>query len=128
MPTYILRGYTLHWTVTSPEGGELFSAGDLALPTLKPGSTWSGEIEWAAPGADYVLTIRVVRPTQFTVAEWSFGPDGHVLVASSTSPAAPSGSTLNLPPASCRQGDLEHYACLEETWGSPRIWPPAGEG
>jgi beta-galactosidase/beta-glucuronidase len=72
MPAYTLRGYKLHWAVTSPEGGTAFSEGDIALPTLEPGSAWSGQVEWAVPAAEYVLTVSVVRPTGFTAIERSY--------------------------------------------------------
>jgi len=72
MPAYTLRGYKLHWAVTSPDGGTAFSEGDVALPTLEPGSEWSGQVEWAVPEAEYVLTVSVVRPTGFTAIERSY--------------------------------------------------------
>jgi hypothetical protein len=56
----------------------LFSAGELALPTLEPGSRWSGEIGWAVPETEYVFTIHVVRPTGFTVLERSYDSDGRL--------------------------------------------------
>ncbi|MFQ5811948.1 MAG: glycoside hydrolase family 2 TIM barrel-domain containing protein [Anaerolineae bacterium] len=79
MPAYTLRGYSLHWAVASPEGDEAFSEGDLPLPTLPPGTAWSGEVEWAEPGAEYVLTLSVVRPTGFTVSERSYDLQGKLL-------------------------------------------------
>ena len=79
MPAYTLRGYTLHWAVTSPESEETFSEGDLSLPTLAPGSEWSGEVEWVVPEADYVLTLSVVRPTGFSVIERSYDSQGELL-------------------------------------------------
>lgn len=79
MPAYTLRGYTLHWAVTPPEGEETFSEGDLSLPTLAPGSEWSGEVEWVVSEADYVLTLSVVRPTGFSVIERSYDSRGELL-------------------------------------------------
>jgi beta-glucuronidase len=79
MPAYTLREYGLRWAVTSPEGEKLFSAGELALPTLEPGSRWSGEIGWAVPETEYVFTIHVVRPTGFTVLERSYDSDGRLV-------------------------------------------------
>jgi beta-glucuronidase len=69
MPAYVLRGYHLHWTVTLPEEEAPFAEGTLSLPTLTPGSEWSGEMTWAEPESQYVLKLRVVRPTGFTVVE-----------------------------------------------------------
>ena len=79
MPVYTLRGYSLHWTVTSPEGDKAFSEGDLPLPTLAPAATWSGEVKWVVSDADYVLTVSVVRPTGFSVIERSYNSPGEVL-------------------------------------------------
>jgi len=76
MPAYTLRGYTFHWVVTSPDGEIGFSQGDLALPTLAPGTNWSGQVEWQTPASDYRLTISVVRPTGFTVIERTYDAQG----------------------------------------------------
>jgi hypothetical protein len=76
MPAYTLRGYTLHWALTSPDGGIVFSEGDLPLPTLEPGSEWSGEVGWAVPEAAYRITMRVVRPTGFAAVERSYDSSG----------------------------------------------------
>lgn len=81
MPAYTLRGYTLHWAVTSSDGEETFSDGDLSLPTLAPGSQWSGEVEWVVPQADYVLTLSVIRPTGFSVIEQSYNARGILLLS-----------------------------------------------
>jgi hypothetical protein len=72
MPAYTLREYKLHWAVTSPQGETVFSEGEIALPTLEPGSEWSGQAEWAVPEAEYVFSVGVVRPTGFTVIERSY--------------------------------------------------------
>ncbi|MGA9349402.1 MAG: glycoside hydrolase family 2 TIM barrel-domain containing protein [Anaerolineae bacterium] len=76
MPAYTLREYKLHWAVTSPEGETVFSEGEIALPTLEPGSEWSGQAEWAVPEAEYVLSVSVIRPTGFTVIERSYDSEG----------------------------------------------------
>ncbi|UCC64978.1 MAG: hypothetical protein JSV36_08050, partial [Anaerolineae bacterium] len=76
MPAYTLRGYSLHWAITSPEGETVFSEGEVALPTLEPGSEWSGQVEWTVPETQYVLTVSVVRPTGFTVVERSYDSKG----------------------------------------------------
>jgi beta-glucuronidase len=85
MPAYTLRGYTLHWAVasipsaTSPEGETVFLDGEVALPTLEPGSEWSGQVEWTVPEVPYVLTVSVVRPTGFTVIERTYDAQGERL-------------------------------------------------
>lgn len=76
MPAYTLRGYKLHWAVTSPQGDVTLAQGDLSLPTLAPGTAWSGQVEWAVPEAEYVLTVRILRPTGFTVLERSYNSRG----------------------------------------------------
>ena len=79
MPAYTLRGYSLHWAVTSPEDDETFSEDDLPLPTLAPATTWSGVVEWAVPEAEYVFALSIVRPTGFSVIERSYDSQGKVL-------------------------------------------------
>ena len=79
MPSYTLRGYNLHWAVTSPGGEETFAEGQLALPALEPGTEWSGSIEWAEPEAAYVLTVSVIRPTGFPAIERSYDAQGTLL-------------------------------------------------
>jgi arabinogalactan endo-1,4-beta-galactosidase len=71
LPAYTLRGYQLHWAVTSPDGAAKFSEGDVPLPTLAPGAPWSGEIGLSIPQADYILTIDLMRPTGFSVTGWT---------------------------------------------------------
>jgi len=72
MPAYTLRGYALHWTMTSPHGDSMFSEGNVSLPVLAPGTSWSGKIALTIPTADYILTVSIVRPTGFSVTEHSF--------------------------------------------------------
>jgi len=79
MPVYILRGYHLHWTVTLSGEEATFSEGTLSLPTLTPGSEWSGEMTWAEPDGHYVLRLRIVRPTGFTVVEQAYDQAGHMI-------------------------------------------------
>jgi len=97
LPAYTLRGYRLYWSVTSQatEDGrrmtedegplrgtkdELSAEGNIPMPILPPGSTWSGEIEWEMPTQDYVLTVSVVRPTGFTVIEHAYDAHGRRVV------------------------------------------------
>jgi beta-glucuronidase len=79
MPAYTLRGYTLHWVVASPQGGEVFSEENLALPTLAPAATWSGVVEWAVPEREHVLAVSLVRPTGFPVVERRYDSRGELL-------------------------------------------------
>ena len=76
MPVYTLRGYTLHWAVTSPDGSTKFSEGGVSLPTLAPASQWSGEIPLIVPAADYIVTVSIIRPTGFNVTEHSYNAQG----------------------------------------------------
>jgi len=76
MPAYTLRGYTLHWAVTSPDGSTKFSKGDVSLAMLAPASQWSGEIPLTVPAADYVVTVSIIRPTGFSVTECSYNAQG----------------------------------------------------
>jgi beta-glucuronidase len=69
MPAYTLRGYTLHWALVSSDGKQTLSQGDIALPILSPGSAWMGKVEWEVPETGYRLSLRIVRPTGFTVIE-----------------------------------------------------------
>jgi beta-glucuronidase len=72
MPAYTLRGYSLHWAVTSPAGEQTFSEGDLVLPTLEPGVEWVGEVQWPEPELEYVLTVSILRPTGFAAIERTY--------------------------------------------------------
>jgi len=76
MPAYTLRQYYLHWAVTSPDGEMTHADGEISLPTLAPGDTWLGDIEWLAPGGDYVLKLSVFRPTGFSVLEQTYDSNG----------------------------------------------------
>jgi hypothetical protein len=77
MPVYTLRQYRLHWLVIDVEKQMLLEHGDLPLPTLGPGARWSTRIEWPMPTVDYVLTLRIIRPTGFTVVECSYDAQGN---------------------------------------------------
>ena len=79
MPSYTLRGYSLHWAVTSPGGEDVFAEGELALPTLEPGTEWTGSIQWTEPDAESVLTVSIMRPTGFAVIERTYSPEGRLL-------------------------------------------------
>jgi beta-glucuronidase len=76
LPAYTLRGYSLQWTVTSADSREMFAEGDLAMPTLEPGASWEGEVEWSDPGEEYLLTLSIVRPTGFAVLERTYDAHG----------------------------------------------------
>jgi beta-glucuronidase len=79
MPAYTLRGYTLHWMVTSDDGNTTFVEGDESIPVLAPGSQWSSQIAWTVPGAQYILTVSIVRPTGFSVTERSYDALGQLI-------------------------------------------------
>jgi Glycosyl hydrolases family 2, TIM barrel domain/Glycosyl hydrolases family 2, sugar binding domain/Glycosyl hydrolases family 2 len=76
LPAYTLRGYRLAWTVAAPDGQRVFAQGVMALPTLPPGTTWSGSVEWTVPQADGWLTLRLLRPTGFAVFEHTYDARG----------------------------------------------------
>ena len=80
MPVYTLRGYSLHWAVTSPDRNTKFSDGEIPLPTLSPGSKWSAEIEFTSPLEEYIITVGIIRPTGYSVIERSYTSDGEVIV------------------------------------------------
>jgi len=72
MPAYTLRGYTLHWAVTSPDSSTKFSEGEVSLPTLAPASQWSGDILLTEPAQDDIVTLSIIRPAGFSVTEHSY--------------------------------------------------------
>ncbi len=79
MPAYTLREYSLHWAVTTPDGSKIFSEGDLDLPTLAPASEWLGDILFNIPAEKYILTLRVMRPTGYSVIEHSYDAEGKLI-------------------------------------------------
>jgi beta-glucuronidase len=79
MPAYTLREYSLHWTLTPPDGSKIFSEGDLDLPSLVPASEWSGDILFNIPAEKYILTLRVMRPTGYSVIEHSYDAEGKLI-------------------------------------------------
>ncbi len=79
MPTYTLRGYSLHWAITSPDGSKNFSEGDVPLPTLAPASQWSSDIQFAVPTEEYIITISIIRPTRYSVIERSYSSKGELI-------------------------------------------------
>ena len=79
MPAYILRGYGLHWAVTSVDASTEFSDGDIPLPTLVPASQWSGEIPFSEPSEEYQITLSIIRPTGYSVTERSYNRKGEVI-------------------------------------------------
>jgi beta-glucuronidase len=76
MPAYTLRGYTLHWAVTSLDGGMKFSEGEIPLPILVPASQWLGEVEFSVPAEEYIITLSLIRPTGYSVIECSYDAKG----------------------------------------------------
>ncbi len=79
MPAYTLRGYTLHWAATSPDGSTKFSEGDVSLPTLAPAAQWLGDFLLTVPAEDYIVTLSIMRPTGFSVTEQSYDAQGEII-------------------------------------------------
>ena len=79
MPSYTLRGYGLHWAVTSAGGEKIFAGGELMLPTLEPGDEWTASIKWMEPEAEHVLTVSIIRPTGFPAIEHTYDAQGALL-------------------------------------------------
>jgi beta-galactosidase/beta-glucuronidase len=79
MPAYTLRGYSLHWTVTSPDGSMEFSKGYVSLPVMTPGKQWSGDIKIGVPFDKYIISVSIVRPTGYTVINRSYDPEGNLI-------------------------------------------------
>jgi beta-galactosidase/beta-glucuronidase len=78
MPAYTLRAYHFEWAVVAPDGQSALAQGRLPLPTLAPGTTWSGTVTWPAPAGDYRLTLRVMRPTGVAVLERTYDARGRL--------------------------------------------------
>jgi hypothetical protein len=78
MPAYTLRGYILHWIVTSADGGMEFSKGNISMPTLAPASQWSGEVEFTEPAEEYRIKLNIIRPTGYSVIERSYSGKGEL--------------------------------------------------
>ena len=72
MPVCMLREYQLHWEVTSRAVGQILSEGIVDLPTLTPAETWVGMPETPPLRDGSVITLKVVRPTGFSVWEQTF--------------------------------------------------------
>jgi hypothetical protein len=79
MPAYTLRGYTLHWAVIAPDGNVMFTEGDVPLPTLVPGTQWSGEIKISVPDEKYIITVSINRPTGYSITDRSYDSDGNLI-------------------------------------------------
>jgi len=68
MPAYTLEGYTLHWEILA--GKLLLTGGDLEIPTLQPGESWTGSLTWTVPEEQpFTLTVQIARPTGFVCLE-----------------------------------------------------------
>jgi hypothetical protein len=79
MPAYTLRGYSLHWAVTSPDGSMEFSKGYVSMPVMNPGTQWSGDITVGVPVDKYIISVSIVRPTGYTVTNRSYDPEGNLI-------------------------------------------------
>jgi beta-glucuronidase len=76
LPAYTLAGYRLEWMVAAAGGQPILAQGVLPLPSLAPGTTWSGNLDWAVPAADSWLTLRLRRPTGSAVLEHTYDAHG----------------------------------------------------
>jgi hypothetical protein len=79
MPVYTLRGYSLRWQVASPDHTRNLSEGDIPLPTLAPASQWTNEIEFPIPAEEYIIKLSIMRPTGFSVINYSYNAEGEVI-------------------------------------------------
>jgi hypothetical protein len=79
MPAYTLRGYKLNVVTASRLSDTIFEDETTDLPTLEPGSIWSGEATIASPSEDQIVIVRVIRPTGFTVIDRIFNAQGEHL-------------------------------------------------
>jgi hypothetical protein len=79
MPVYTLRAYKLHWQVAARNDHRIMSQGELALPMLAPGTTWSTQLKWPMPVEDYLLTLSIIRPTGFPILERTYDAHGNPL-------------------------------------------------
>jgi hypothetical protein len=67
----------IHWIVVGAQDQKLLSQGNLSLPTLTPGTTWSTWVEWPVPTEEYVVTLGIIRRTGLTVLERSYDAQGN---------------------------------------------------
>jgi hypothetical protein len=79
MPAYTLRGYKLHWLLRSADDATTLAQGDLPIPTLQPGTTWTGEIEGVVRAQGSIIHLSILRPTGFTVCEGRYDLEGNLL-------------------------------------------------
>ena len=79
MPVYTLRGYSLHWRVTSPDRTRTFSEGDIPLPAIVPASQWTGAMEFPAPADEYIVMVSIMRPTGFSVMDRSYNSESELI-------------------------------------------------
>ncbi len=67
-PSYTLKNYKLVYTFSSESGETLFKD-ELDLPTLTPGASWDGKIEWNSIENPYSLVVKVINPLGYERAE-----------------------------------------------------------
>ncbi|NIJ45932.1 beta-galactosidase [Wenyingzhuangia heitensis] len=60
-PSYTLKDYKLVYTFSSEKGDVLLEK-EVALPTLHPGASWSGKIDWETLNNPYLLKVKIVNP------------------------------------------------------------------
>lgn len=79
LPAYTLRNYSLEWAITAPDGNTTFTSGNVHLPILAPASQWSGTLNFDVPAEEYMITLRIMRPTGYSVIEYAYDADGKLL-------------------------------------------------
>lgn len=67
-PSYKLNNYKLVYTFTN-ENGENLLEKEIKLPTLNPGASWKGEINWGEMMNPYLLKVKIVNPLGYERAK-----------------------------------------------------------
>ena len=79
LPAYTLRGYRLRWVVKSQDGSQVYAQGEIELPVLAPGATWSGEFSWSVAAENYLIALTAIRPTGSSVFDYIYEPTGELV-------------------------------------------------
>ncbi len=67
-PSYTLTNYKLAYTFYS-ESGEVLFQKNVGLPTLKPGASWEGTIDWDEFKNPYLLKVSLINPLGYERAK-----------------------------------------------------------